>query len=59
MHIMKNSSKEAWKRLFKKYFDLNNDGKISWVEIAVPILLLLFIEVLAELISSLLIWKIF
>lgn len=56
---MKNSSKEAWKRLFKKYFDLNNDGKISWVEIAVPILLLLFIEVLAELISSLLIWKIF
>tara|TARA_R100001377_G_scaffold82872_1_gene63696 strand:+ start:556 stop:708 length:153 start_codon:yes stop_codon:yes gene_type:complete len=45
---MKN--KDRWKKLFLNYFDLNNDGKISWWEYLIPITFILIIEVLAELI---------
>ena len=44
--------KKHWKKLFLNYFELNNDGKMSWWEYSIPILFILIIEVLAELIAK-------
>ena len=42
--------KKHWKKLFLNYFDINNDGKVSWWEYLIPIFFILVMEVLAELI---------
>ena len=34
----------------RNYFDINNDGKISWWEYSIPIFFILMMEILAELI---------
>jgi hypothetical protein len=42
-----------WKKLFLNYFDLNNDGKVNWWEYLIPIVIILSLEVVAELIAEL------
>lgn len=48
-------TKRAWKRLFLRYFDINDDSKISWWEVAIPVIFLLFIEVIGQLIAQVII----
>ena len=42
-----------------KFFDLNNNGKYDWWEYILPIVILLCIEVLAEIIAKFLIQQFF
>jgi len=39
-----------------KFFDLNNNGKYDWWEYILPIIMLLIIEVIAEVIAKFLIF---
>jgi hypothetical protein len=39
-----------------KFFDLNNNGKYDWWEYIIPIILLLCVEVVAEVIAKFLIF---
>jgi hypothetical protein len=39
------------KKWYLKYFDWNDDGQVNWWEYFIPILLLIVVEVIAELIG--------
>ena len=41
-----------WKKWMLDYFDWNNDGKTNWWEYLLPALVILIIEVLADLIAN-------
>lgn len=47
--------KKSWKNLLIKYFDINNDGELSWWEYMIPFVIILTMEVLAEIIASLIV----
>lgn len=44
--------RQAWKKFFLKYFDLNNDGIINWWEVVIPLLLLLIVQIAIEVIAN-------
>tara|TARA_R110000796_G_scaffold139757_1_gene255876 strand:- start:224 stop:367 length:144 start_codon:yes stop_codon:yes gene_type:complete len=44
-----------WKNLFLRYFDWNKDGVTNWWEYFIPVVIILLIEIIAELIASLII----
>jgi len=48
----KNNNK--FKQWFLKYFDWNSDGKVNWWEYLIPIGIVLGIEIIAEIIGTLL-----
>ena len=41
-----------WKRFFLRYFDWNDDGVTNWWEYFIPIIIILLVEVIAELIAN-------
>jgi hypothetical protein len=41
-----------WKRFFLKYFDWNDDGVTNWWEYFIPIVIILIIEIIAELVAN-------
>jgi len=47
--------KGSWKKLLLKYFDINNDGQLSWWEYLIPLTIILAIEILAEIIARLIV----
>ena len=51
---MKNK-KNSWKKWWIDYFDWNEDGITNWWEYLIPFSIILFIEIIAELIASLII----
>ena len=53
--LKRKKSKSRQTRSSFAFFDLNNNGKYDWWEYILPILLLLVIEVIAELIAKFLI----
>ena len=44
--------KKSWKKLLLKYFDMNNDGELSWWEYLIPVSIILGIEIIAEIIAN-------
>ena len=44
---------DIWKRVFLKYLDFDDSGKVDWWEYLVPITVILAIEILAEKIAQL------
>lgn len=44
-----------WQQWWLDYFDWNKDGKTNWWEYLIPFLLILSIEVIAEIIAKLII----
>ena len=51
---MKNK-KNSWKKWWVEYFDWNKDGITNWWEYSIPFLLILLIEIVAELVAKLVI----
>ena len=47
---MKKSKLKQW---YLNYFDWNHDGEVNWWEYLIPILLILSIEIVAEIIGIL------
>ena len=45
---MKKSKLKQW---YLNYFDWNHDGKVNWWEYLIPFGLILFIEILAEIVG--------
>lgn len=45
--------KFSWKDWYLKYFDWNNDGNINWWEYLIPFIILISIELIAEIIAQL------
>ena len=50
---MLKDKKNKWKKWWLDYFDWNNDGITNWWEYAIPFIVILFIEIMAELITQL------
>ena len=48
-----NLKKSKLKQWYLNYFDWNHDGKVNWWEYLIPIGLILGIEVIAEIIGTL------
>ena len=48
---MKGDNLDIWKKVFLKYLDFDDSGKVDWWEYLVPITIILGIEVVAELIA--------
>ena len=46
---------DIWKRVFLKYLDFDNSGRVDWWEYLIPISIILSIEIIAELIAYLII----
>ena len=46
--------KNNLKEWYLRYFDWNNDGEVNWWEFLIPFILVLGIEVIAEIIGILL-----
>ena len=46
---------QTWKKWWLDYFDWNQDGKTNWWEYLIPFIVILIIEIIAELISNLII----
>ena len=46
-------TRKAWKKFLLRYFDLNDNGKISWWEASLPIVILIIIETLANVLANL------
>jgi len=44
--------KGSWKRFFLKYFDWNEDGMTNWWEYFIPFVIILIIEIFAELFAN-------
>ena len=44
-----------WKKLFLKYFDTNHNKEVDWWEWLIPITSILVIEIVAELVASVII----
>ena len=42
-----------WEKRYLKYFDWNHDGIVNWWEYLIPFIILITIEVSAELIAQL------
>ena len=41
-----------WKNWFLRYFDWNEDGVTNWWEYFIPIIIILLVEILAEIIAN-------
>ena len=41
-----------WSKFFLKYFDWNDDGVTNWWEYLIPIIIILLVEIIAELIAN-------
>ena len=48
----KNNNRRPWKELFLKYFDWNKSGTVDWWEWLIPLVGILVIEIIAELIAT-------
>ena len=46
------SNFDVWKRVFLKYLDFDNSGKVDWWEYLIPISVILGVEIIAELVSQ-------
>ena len=46
--------KKSWKKWWLEYFDWNQDGQTNWWEYAIPFIIILIVEVIAEMIAR---WK--
>ena len=44
-----------WKKWFLNHFDLNKDGKINWWEYFIPFIIIILLEVIAEIIAGVII----
>jgi len=44
--------KKKWAKWWLDYFDWNGDGKTNWWEYSFPLLIVLLIEIIAELIAN-------
>ena len=40
------------RKWFLHYFDWNNDGKTNWWEYLIPIIIILLVEIIAELVAN-------
>jgi len=49
---MKGDNFDIWKKVFLKYLDFDDSGRVDWWEYLIPITIILAIEVVAELIGS-------
>ena len=45
-------SVKSWKKWWIEYFDWNQDGKTNWWEYTIPFIIILIIEIIAEIIAS-------
>jgi len=52
---MRGDNLDIWKRVFLKYLDFDDSGKVDWWEYLVPITIILAIEIIAELITQLIV----
>ena len=52
---MNKKGDKKWKKWMLDYFDWNNDGQTNWWEYLIPCIIILSIEVLAELIAYLIV----
>jgi hypothetical protein len=52
-------TKRAWRRFIIKYFDINNDEKIQWWEIAIPLVGLFIINLIFEVLANLIVYLLF
>ena len=41
-----------WNKWFLRYFDWNADGKTNWWEYLIPIIIILLVEIIAELVAN-------
>jgi len=41
-----------WNKWFLRYFDWNDDGKTNWWEYFIPIIIILLVEIIAELVAN-------
>ena len=41
-----------WNKWFLRYFDWNDDGYTNWWEYFIPIIIILIIEIIAELVAN-------
>ena len=41
-----------WNKFFLRYFDWNRDGKTNWWEYFIPIIIILLVEIIAEIIAN-------
>ena len=44
---------KKWKQIFLEYFDINQDGKISWWEFLIPFAIIFAIEFVIEFLVNL------
>ena len=44
--------KDTWKKWWIQYFDWNQDGKTNWWEYTITFIVILVIEIIAEIIAS-------
>ena len=44
--------KKNWKKWWLEYFDWNQDGKTNWWEYCIPVVVVIIIEIIAEIIAS-------
>ena len=44
--------KSKWQKWWLEYFDWNQDGKTNWWEYTIPFVVILIIEIIAEIIAS-------
>ena len=47
--------KSKWQKWWLEYFDWNQDGITNWWEYSIPFLLVLLMEIIAELVAKLII----
>ena len=40
------------RKWFLHYFDWNNDGKTNWWEYLIPIIIILLVEIIAEIVAN-------
>ena len=50
-----NKNTKGWQNFFNKYLDFDGSGKVDWWEYLIPIVIILTIEIVAELIAYLII----
>lgn len=51
-HRTKSESQKRWNKLFLRYLDFNQSGRVNWWEYLIPLLAILSVEVLAEIIAQ-------
>ena len=53
--MKQDKNRKMWKKWMLDYFDWNNDGQTNWWEYTIPLIMILLIEVVAEIIANLIV----